>query len=224
METKAANTDVNVEDNFSPENSQADSDSNFNNNQSDSSGAGLDFSNEDFFDYSQLAMVNTEESDDSDSEIPDSDASTLDLVNDLIDDPEFISRGSMFNSYQPGTVDLEDKESDPLEDTHPAIINVYIQTFVSATFHCATYDAAKILLDGNQLMLESVVSHVPNLSFPGLSKFAQTLPTVEWQLGLATGDFIMYYILCDQCWKPHNPRTLGKLPSLCDQPNCAGVL
>ena len=28
METKAANTDVNVEDNFSPENSQADSDSN----------------------------------------------------------------------------------------------------------------------------------------------------------------------------------------------------
>lgn len=41
-------------------------------------------------------MVNTEESDDSDSDIPDSDASTLDLVNDLIDDPEFISRGSMF--------------------------------------------------------------------------------------------------------------------------------
>lgn len=174
METKAANTDVNVENNFPLENSHANSDSDFDNYQLDSSGAGSDFSNEDFLDYSQLAMVNTEESDDSDLDVPDSDASTLDLVNNLIDDPKFISRGSMFNSYQPGTIDLEDKESDPLEDTYPAIINAYIQTFVLATFHCATHNAAKILLDGSQLMLKSVVSHVPDLSFPGLSKFADT--------------------------------------------------
>ncbi|KAJ7240680.1 hypothetical protein C8J57DRAFT_1085578, partial [Mycena rebaudengoi] len=53
------------------------------------------------------------------------------------------------------------------------------------------------------------------LEYPGLSNFAQTLPT----------NFIPYLFLCTECWYPHFPNELTDIQSPeCDQPNCTGTL
>ena len=68
---------------------------------------------------------------------------------DLIDEQLFIPWSALFNPYQLEDIDEEEDETvDSLTDIHPAIVNTYIQVFVSATFKGATHDAVSILLEG----------------------------------------------------------------------------
>ena len=148
----------------------------------------------------------------------------LEANDDLTEDPLFVSWGSLFNEYQSGQLDeSDDNESDPLEDIHPTIVNMYVWAFVVETFHGATHSAIKNQLDGNYPTLESVQRAALILHFPGFSDFAHTLPTIERWLGLSTNTFITYYILCSQCWKPHHPSTLSKLSASCDETDCSGM-
>jgi hypothetical protein len=56
----------------------------------------------------------------------------------------------------------------------------------------------------------------PDLKFPGLEQMARTLPTVENCLGVSTAGLIIYYFICDVCWRIKHPSKLYKL----NVPNC----
>lgn len=188
---------------------------------SDSSDSSSNFSSEIRLDDVPLVMAN--ESDEEEDYASGTD--NLEANGDLTEDPLFVPRGTLFDEYQSGQPDeSDDDESDPLEDIHPTIVNMYVRAFVAATFHGATHGAIKNQLDGNHLTLESVQGAAPNLHFPGFSDFARTLPTIERRLGLSTSAFITYYILCSQCWKPHHPNQLSRLPASCEEPDCSGTI
>ena len=114
---------------------------------------------------------------------------TSQVEDNLMDDHLVIPRSELSNPYQLGGSNKDDKAMDSLKDIHPTIINSCVQASISTTFNNATHDV-KILLDGAKLQLDRAQWDAPQLSYPGLSGFAHTLPTVKCHLGLSTTDFI----------------------------------
>jgi len=108
---------------------------------------------------------------------------------------------------------------------HPAIRNAYIHAYVSASFFNATHAAVAHDLEGKDCLLHTVQSANPDIPYPGLDCFAQTLPTLLRRLGLTTDHFIVYLFVCDACWKLHHPSELKDLESPnCDVEDCTGLL
>jgi hypothetical protein len=161
---------------------------------------------------------------------------------DLLNDPEFIPRGSVLGGRADedngdrgggecvgdrdgsrGEDESEDAEEPSVMDDHPAIRNAYIRAFVAASFAGSTHKAVQIQLEGASLLLRSAQNVAPDLEFPGLERMARTLPTVEKRLGVSTTGLIIYYFICDVCWRIEHPSKLYKLnvPN-CTEEDCTG--
>jgi hypothetical protein len=147
---------------------------------------------------------------------------------DLLGDPLFRDRGSIF-----GGGESEDEEYNELDDEylppafqeHPAIRNAYIRAFLLANLKGSTHDAVQIHLEGVAIALRSAESQSPDVYFEGLTAMARTLATAERRLGISTDQFITYFFLCDVCWKLHHPSDLPKLQThACDEDGCTGKL
>ena len=148
---------------------------------------------------------------------------------DLLDDPLFQSRGSIFGDG--GSEDEEDWDEvddeyiPPAFEEHPAIRNAYIRAFLLAALKGSTHNAVQMHLEGVALVLRSAEAQSPDLYFEGLSTMARTLATAERRLGIYTDHFITYFFLCNVCWKLHRPSNLSKLHKpTCDENGCTGVL
>ena len=150
------------------------------------------------------------------------------LYPDLADDPMFIPRASLFDASDDRPPDLEDEDSasdlPPAFYEHPAIRNTYVHAFLGCSFKGMTHAAARILLDGTAVALESARRAAPALEFPGLETMARTLPTVEKRLGVSTDRFITYLFTCPVCWKLHCPHELYKISAQCNVKDCPGTL
>ena len=147
---------------------------------------------------------------------------------DLLEDPLFHARGSIFGGDSEDKEDygeFDDEHLPPAFQEHPAIRNAYIRAFLLATLKGSTHDAVQMHLEGVALALRSVESQSPDIVFEGLSTMARTLTTAERCLGICMDHFITYFFLCDVCWKLHHPSDLSKLHSpSCDQDACVGTL
>ncbi|KAJ7291750.1 hypothetical protein C8J57DRAFT_948984, partial [Mycena rebaudengoi] len=108
---------------------------------------------------------------------------------------------------------------------HPAIRNAYIRVFVGCAFEHMTHSAARLMLDGTALGLESA-RRSTGMDIPGLDTFARTLATVEKRLGVSTHGFITYLFVCNVCWQVHRPEDLHTLPEsgACTDDDCEGTL
>ena len=110
----------------------------------------------------------------------------------------------------------DDGDEPSVMDDHPAIRNAYVRAFVTASFAGSTHKAVQIQLEGAALLLRSAQKAAPEVEFPGLEHMARTLPTVENRLGVSTTGLIIYYFICDTCWRIEHPSKLYKL----DVPDC----
>ncbi|KAH7917473.1 hypothetical protein BV22DRAFT_1026280 [Leucogyrophana mollusca] len=140
----------------------------------------------------------------------------------------FTSLGALFD-FSDVAEDMEavaaHEELPSAFDDHPSIRNAYIRAFVLAAFHGATHDAIQIMLEGQRISLIALCEDDDTLVIPGLENFACTLPTVLKRLGLSTEGFIVYFFICDTCWRLHHPATLLDLDSpSCEAEGCNGLL
>ena len=146
---------------------------------------------------------------------------------DLLEDPLFQARGSIFggDSEDADDHELEEEYLPPAFQEHPAIRNAYIRAFVLAALKGSTHNAIQMHLEGVALALRSAESQSPDVHFEGLSSMARTLTTAERRLGICTDRFITYFFLCGVCWKIHHPADLSKLATpACDADGCTGTL
>lgn len=121
-------------------------------------------------------------------------------------------------------VDIHTKPPPCMQD-HPAIRNAYIRAYISASFFNATHVAVSHDLEGKECLLRTTQSANPDIEYPGLDRFARTLPTLLKRLGLTTDNFIVYLFVCNVCWKLHHPSQLNDLEtSHCNTEDCPGLL
>lgn len=107
---------------------------------SDSSDSSSNFSSEIRLDDVPLVMAN--ESDEEEDYASGTD--NLEANGDLTEDPLFVPRGTLFDKYQSGEPDESDEESDPLEEIHPTIVNMYVRAFVVVSFHGAITSRSRV--------------------------------------------------------------------------------
>jgi hypothetical protein len=162
----------------------------------------------------------------SDAESDDSSHSD-EAIEDISNDPTFATRASLFNADLEDDLDHGDSENDLPSAfyDHPAIRNAYIRVFVGCAFEHMTHSAARLMLDGTALGLESA-RRSTGMDIPGLDTFARTLATVEKRLGVSTHGFITYLFVCNVCWQVHRPEDLHTLPEsgACTDDDCEGTL
>jgi len=140
------------------------------------------------------------------------------------EDPDFIPCERLF-----AAADDHENEPEPPEDVppafdeHPAIYNAYIHVFANASFGSATHAQSQNSLIAHQSTMATLED--PNNPIEGLENMAMTLPTLEQCQGINPDAHIIYFFLCPDCWKRHDPRELSKLTSSqCSQDACTGVL
>lgn len=137
----------------------------------------------------------------------------------------FVSQGTQFDFSD--VQEAADIHADPPScmNDHPAVRNAYIHAFISAAFYNATHAAVYHDLEGKERLLRTAQQANPDIEYPGLDNFARTLPTLLRRLGLSTDQFIVYFFVCDICWKLHHPSELSELLSPdCTVADCDGTL
>ncbi|KAG1725168.1 uncharacterized protein EDB91DRAFT_1254905 [Suillus paluster] len=142
-----------------------------------------------------------------------------------IDVALFVSQGANFDFsdvYEDADIHASPP---PCMNDHPAVHNAYIWAFISAAFYNATHTAVYHDLEGKEHLLHTAQQANPDIEYPGLDNFARTLPTLLKCLGLSMDQFIIYFFVCDICWKLHHPSVLSELESPeCTIDDCDGTL
>jgi hypothetical protein len=157
---------------------------------------------------------------------PNCNTDPIENIIDVINDPLFHSRQSLFNRDQPEEDSSEgvvDRDLPWALDDHPAVRNAYLRVFLGVSFDGMTHKAASLMLNGFLVAFRAVAAAGTELL--GIENFARTIATVEKRLGVSTEGFIIYLFLCPNCWQAHHPRELLALKSpTCSKPDCLGIL
>ena len=94
-----------------------------------------------------------------------------------------------------------------------------------ASLKGSTHAAVQIHLEDVAVGLRAAEAQSSNVSFDGLDRMAHTLATAEKQLGISINKFVIYYFICNICWKLHHPSELTQLlDPTCDKPGCSDTL
>ncbi|KAG2130249.1 hypothetical protein DEU56DRAFT_757923 [Suillus clintonianus] len=175
--------------------------------------------------FERLGRLNVEDSEDSsDEEPPIPEGEDINL-NEQEDGALFISQGTHFNFSDVREAADIHANPPPCMDDHPAVHNAYIQAFISAAFYNAANAAVYHDLEGKEHLLCTAQQENPEIEYPGLDEYAHTLPTLLKRLGLSADQFIIYFFICDVCWKLHHPSVLSELKSPnCTVDDCEGAL